>query len=109
MAEQLNAGEEQRPFAVGEEAIVTDATQFVAPMWSNWVGQRVVVIGLSDYVSFGLKMDYTVRLVRFDAGSLVRELDCRHGHLRRPRPPQRDDLQLTTWDKCLWKPEGVRA
>ena len=109
MAEQLNPGDAQYKFAVGERVLVV-ATIFDGP-----------TAPVSVYGYAGTTAQITKHILPTPARDelpltylyQVRTHDGREwmasNHSLRPLPPQREDLQLTTWDRCIWKPEGVRA
>ena len=92
-------------FKVGEIAIVIDASSVAA------ANVECEIIAQPGHNEQWLKGD---RYVIFVPGHNNRFHDngywsCSESNLRKKQPPQRECDELTTWDKCLWKPSEVRA
>lgn len=92
-------------FAVGEIAILAEATNFVSykgqdveiirlPTGTNWIAPNGKIIKAGFYW-----------IMAGDGHSF----QCKEQRLRK-KPGKKDDgRQVTSWDKCLFQPNGVKA
>lgn len=90
-------------FKVGERALLVPhkAPESVIP----YLGATVVVVHLEP---FGLMttdgfVAGPAAVVRADDGYHINASES----VLQKLPPPREDLQLTTWSKCAWRPAGV--
>jgi hypothetical protein len=90
-------------FAIGEIAIWLDSDDGY---------DEVTITGPIEIIAWYLVDDATQR--GLEPCHRVQYSDGDFGYepirfLKKKRPPAREDHQLTTWDRCLWQPQQVRA